>query len=164
MNQTADMIARHAFKRHSNVSDLLTTDFSRSTLMVRHSTHSNEPCQRIQTTDRDSLRNIERNVQASFFTATDSLEMGRLVCHQVDQVGQSKRTASQLQGIGECATRSKVTEAQLGCLSLMFAIAHLCPKRDCSVRCAAAGDGAVITILFLQIATDDPLDECEDIA
>jgi hypothetical protein len=50
---------------------------------------------------------------------------------------------------------SKVTQVQLGCSSLMFAIAHLCPKRDCPVRCDAAGDFAVITILFLHIATDD---------
>jgi hypothetical protein len=37
----------------------------------------------------------------------------------------------------------------------MFTIAHLCPKRDCSVRWAAAAGRAVITILFVQIATDD---------
>jgi hypothetical protein len=52
---------------------------------------------------------------------------------------------------------SKVTQTQLGCSSLMFAVAHLCPKRDCSVRCAAAGDCAVVTILFLQIAPMIPL-------
>jgi hypothetical protein len=49
---------------------------------------------------------------------------------------------------------SKVKQVQLGCSSLMFAIAHLCPRRDCSVRCAGAGDRAVVTILFLQIVTD----------
>jgi hypothetical protein len=37
----------------------------------------------------------------------------------------------------------------------MFGIAHLCPKGDCSVPCAPAGDRAVVTILFLQMATDD---------
>jgi hypothetical protein len=47
---------------------------------------------------------------------------------------------------------SKVRQVQSGCSSLMFATAHLCPKRDCSVRCAAAGDCAVVTILLLQIA------------
>jgi hypothetical protein len=58
-------------------------------------------------------------------------------------------------GLMELSERlSKVTEAQLGCSSLMFSIADLCPKRDCSARCAAIGDGAVVTILFLQIATD----------
>jgi hypothetical protein len=30
---------------------------------------------------------------------------------------------------------SKVTQAELGCSSLMFAITHLCRKGDCSVRC-----------------------------
>jgi hypothetical protein len=44
---------------------------------------------------------------------------------------------------------------QLGCSSLMFAIAYLCPKRDRSVRCAAAGDCAVVIIIFLSITTDD---------
>jgi hypothetical protein len=39
----------------------------------------------------------------------------------------------------------------------MFVIALLCGKRDHSVRCAAPGDRAVVTILFLQIATDDRL-------
>jgi hypothetical protein len=37
----------------------------------------------------------------------------------------------------------------------MFAVAHLCPKRDDSVHCPPAGERAVVTILFLQIATDD---------
>jgi hypothetical protein len=50
---------------------------------------------------------------------------------------------------------SKVKQAQLGCSSLMFAIALLCSKRDRSVRCAAASGHVVVTILFFQIATDD---------
>jgi hypothetical protein len=48
---------------------------------------------------------------------------------------------------------SKVKQAQLGCSSLMFAIGHLCPKRDQSVRCALDGDRAVVIVLFLHIST-----------
>jgi hypothetical protein len=44
----------------------------------------------------------------------------------------------------------KVTQAELGCSSLMFAIAHLCRKGDCSVRC-----GQNSLFFFLQIAIDD---------
>jgi hypothetical protein len=37
----------------------------------------------------------------------------------------------------------------------MFAIGHLCSKGDDSVRCAPAGEHAVVRVLVLQIATDD---------
>jgi hypothetical protein len=50
---------------------------------------------------------------------------------------------------------SKLKQAQLSCSSLTFAIAHLCPKGDDSVRCAPADERAVVRILFPQIATDD---------
>jgi hypothetical protein len=50
---------------------------------------------------------------------------------------------------------SKVKQAQSGSSNLMFAIVLLCSKRDRSVVCAAAGDRAVVIILFLQIETDD---------
>jgi hypothetical protein len=50
---------------------------------------------------------------------------------------------------------SKVKRAQLGCSSLMFAIAHSCRKRDDSVHCAPAGERAVARGPFLQITIDD---------
>jgi hypothetical protein len=53
---------------------------------------------------------------------------------------------------------STVKQTQLTWSDLMLAIVLLCSKRDRSVRCATAGDRAVVTILFLQIATDDPIE------
>jgi hypothetical protein len=49
---------------------------------------------------------------------------------------------------------SKVKQTQLGCSSLIFTIAHLCLKRDHSVRCAPAGERGVVVVLFLQMAID----------
>jgi hypothetical protein len=40
-------------------------------------------------------------------------------------------------------------------LFLMFMLVYLCPKRDYSVRRGPTGERAVVTVIFLQIATDD---------